>query len=69
MYPIITTEVKIQPIISNEMNHSGQFDSIGKKVSADTQFRKTNPESQAMRETPAVPWMRSATTRLTTSMT
>jgi hypothetical protein len=69
MYPIITTEVKIQPIISNEMNHSGQFDNIGKNVSADTQFRKTNPESHAVRENPSLPRRKQLTTRLTMSIT
>jgi hypothetical protein len=51
------------------MNHSGQFESIGKNVSADTQFRKTNPESQATHETHSVPRKKRLMIRLTMSIT
>lgn len=41
--PTITTDVKIQPIISNDTNQSGPLRITGKRVSGDNHVVKVNP--------------------------
>jgi hypothetical protein len=69
MYPIITSDVNIQPIISNAMNQSGPFRSTGNKVSADTQDKKVKPTKNAEISVPSSPYTAHERIKLSTNTT
>jgi hypothetical protein len=69
MIPIMNNEVIIHPIISSDMNQSGQFRRTGKSVSDDNQVRKVKPVKNAGKLIPDIHQIKYVAMRLTTSIT